>query len=164
MYCQNCFLLPMQESIINTKYDYYKSKMNDPRSSVAWDHVTVIGSRQKQRVGAKTTVSPLLKPDQVATQKRSVRTHTQTAIPLHKLEGDEPDAVPKVSQSLAKIIETTRAKLGLTRAQLGLRINTQEALISQYERGTAVPDQSVLGKLERALSVKLRGKDTVGCR
>jgi putative transcription factor len=64
-----------------------------------------------------------------------------------------------VSQSLAKIIETTRAKLGLTRAQLGLRINTQEALISQYERGTAVPDQAVLGKLERALSVKLRGKD-----
>lgn len=133
--------------------------MNDPRSSVAWDHVTVIGNRSKLRDGAKTTVSPILKPDQVATQKRSQRMHTQTAIPLHKLEGDEPDAVPKVSQSLAKIIETTRASLGLTRAQLGQRINTQEGIIAQYERGTAVPDQSVLGKLERALSVKLRGKD-----
>jgi putative transcription factor len=133
--------------------------MNDPLSSIAWDHVTVIGSRTKQRVGAKTTVSPILKPDQVATQKRSERTHSQTAIPLHKLEGDEADAVPKVSQSVAKIIETTRASLGLTRAQLGQRINTQEAIISQYERGTAVPDQTVLGKLERALRVKLRGKD-----
>ena len=133
--------------------------MNDPRSSVAWDHVTVIGSRTKLRVGSKTTVSPLLKPDQVATQKRSERTHSQTAIPLHKLEGDEPDAVPKVSLPVAKIIETTRASLGLTRAQLGQRINTQEAIISQYERGTAVPDQTVLSKLERALRVKLRGKD-----
>ena len=153
------FLLTKQESIINTKYDYYKSKMNDPRSSVAWDHVTIIGNRSKQRVSAKTNVSPLLKPDQVATQKRTVRTHTQTAIPLHKLDGDEPDVVPKVSQSLAKIIQTTRASLGLTRAQLGQRINTQESIISQYERGTAVPDQTVLGKLERALKVKLRGKD-----
>jgi ribosome-binding protein aMBF1 (putative translation factor) len=133
--------------------------MNDPRSSVAWDHVTIIGRRSKQRDGAKTNVSPLLKPDQVTTQKRSVRTHTQTAIPLHKLESDEPDAVPKVSQSLAKIIETTRASLGLTRAQLGQRINTQEGIISQYERGTAVPDQNILCKLERALKVKLRGKD-----
>ncbi len=133
--------------------------MNDPRSSVAWDHVTVIGSRTKQRAGAKTTVSPLMNPDQVTTQKRSERTHSQTAIPLHKLEGDEPDAVPKVSQSVAKIIETTRTRLGLTRAQLGQRINTQEAIISQYERGTAVPDQTVLGKLERALRVKLRGND-----
>lgn len=100
-----------------------------------------------------------MKHVQVATQKRIELSHSQTAIPLHKLEGDEPDAVPKVSLSVDKIIETTWASLGLTRAQLGQRINAQEAIISQYERGTAVPDQTVLGKLERALRVKLRGKD-----
>lgn len=131
--------------------------MNDPRTSVEWDHVTVIG-KKKPIAGKKTDVSPLMNPGQVETQKRVIHTET-TAIPFHKLDSNEPESVPKVSQSVAKLIETTRATLGLTRTQLAQRINVQESLISQYERGTAVPDQNLLGKLERVLCVKLRGKD-----
>lgn len=32
-------------------------------------------------------------------------------------------------------------------------------MINDYESGKAVPNQQVLAKLERALGVKLRGKD-----
>lgn len=32
-------------------------------------------------------------------------------------------------------------------------------LIVDYENGKAVPNQQILGKMERALGVKLRGKD-----
>lgn len=32
-------------------------------------------------------------------------------------------------------------------------------MIQEYESGKAMPNQQVLGKLERALGVKLRGKD-----
>jgi len=31
--------------------------------------------------------------------------------------------------------------------------------VNEYEAGKAVPNQQILGKLERALGVKLRGKD-----
>lgn len=35
-------------------------------------------------------------------------------------------------------------------------------MINDYESGKAVPNQQVLAKLERALGVKLRGKDIGG--
>ena len=39
------------------------------------------------------------------------------------------------------------------------RINEKPTVINEYESGKAVPDQQVLGKIERALGIKLRGKD-----
>ena len=36
-------------------------------------------------------------------------------------------------------------------------INEKPAIIQEYESGKAIPNQQVLGKLERILGVKLRG-------
>ena len=32
-------------------------------------------------------------------------------------------------------------------------------IIAEYEQGRAIPNQTILTKLERALGIKLRGKD-----
>lgn len=38
-------------------------------------------------------------------------------------------------------------------------INEKPHIINEYEAGKAIPNNQILGKLERALGVKLRGKD-----
>jgi putative transcription factor len=40
-------------------------------------------------------------------------------------------------------------------------INEKIQVVQEYEHGKALPNQQILGKLERALGVKLRG-DNVG--
>lgn len=52
-----------------------------------------------------------------------------------------------------------RQALKLTQKDLGVKINEKPSVINDYESGRAVPSQQVLAKLERALQVKLRGKD-----
>jgi len=46
-----------------------------------------------------------------------------------------------------------------TQADLARQINEKQQVINEYEQGKAIPNQQVLAKLERALGVKLRGKD-----
>ena len=39
------------------------------------------------------------------------------------------------------------------------RINEKPQVVNDYESGRAIPNQQVISKLERAVGVKLRGKD-----
>ena len=39
------------------------------------------------------------------------------------------------------------------------KINEKPQVVNDYESGKAIPNQQVISKLERAVGVKLRGKD-----
>jgi putative transcription factor len=47
----------------------------------------------------------------------------------------------------------------MTQVQLAQQICEKQQVINEYEQGKVIPNQQILGKLERALGVKLRGKD-----
>ncbi|XP_067662316.1 endothelial differentiation-related factor 1-like [Haliotis asinina] len=64
-----------------------------------------------------------------------------------------------VSLDVAKLIQLSRQNKGFTQKELATKINEKPQVINEYESGKAIPNQQVLGKLERALGVKLRGKD-----
>ena len=66
---------------------------------------------------------------------------------------------PKVPPSLGKLIGQTRQTKGLTQKDLGTRINEKPQVVGDYESGRAIPNPQILGKMERVLGVKLRGKD-----
>jgi putative transcription factor len=44
-------------------------------------------------------------------------------------------------------------------SELAQKVNEKPSVINDYENGRAVPNQQILGKMERVLGVKLRGKD-----
>jgi putative transcription factor len=55
-------------------------------------------------------------------------------------------------------IQTARQELQLSQKELAQKINEKPSVLQDYESGRAVPNPQILGKLERILKVKLRGK------
>ncbi|KAI9143016.1 hypothetical protein BKA69DRAFT_1123486 [Paraphysoderma sedebokerense] len=66
--------------------------------------------------------------------------------------------VNRVEISVARAIMKARQDKGWTQKDLGVKVNEKQTIINDYEAGRAIPNQQILGKLERALGVKLRGK------
>ncbi|CAH8513994.1 unnamed protein product [Heterobilharzia americana] len=64
-----------------------------------------------------------------------------------------------VDIDVGKIIMQARQEKNLTQKDLATKINERQQVIADYEQGRALKNQNILSKLERALGVKLRGKD-----
>lgn len=78
-----------------------------------------------------------------------------------RLEDDDEDGPPKVQTvkvSVARRIQQGRQAKGWTQKQLAQAINEKPTVVNDYENGRAVPNNQILGKMERALGTKIRGK------
>ena len=56
---------------------------------------------------------------------------------------------------LGKAIQAGRTAKKLTQKQLATSLNEKPQVIQQYENGQAIPNPQIIGKIERALGVKL---------
>ncbi|KAI6222454.1 HTH cro/C1-type domain-containing protein [Aphelenchoides fujianensis] len=65
----------------------------------------------------------------------------------------------KVPLELGKILQQARQSKEWTQKDLSTRVNEKVEVIREYENGKAVPNQQILTKMERALGIRLRGKD-----
>lgn len=65
----------------------------------------------------------------------------------------------KVSLDLGKLIQQGRQAKGWSQKDLATRCNEKPQVINDYEAGRGIPNQAVIGKIEKALGVKLRGKE-----
>ncbi|CUM51914.1 unnamed protein product [Debaryomyces tyrocola] len=137
-----------------------------------WDSVTIIG--QKARIGGGGPRQNVAKTqgelnaarrsgNVVGTEKKYGSTNTKSnpeGQRLTKLDAVD-DVVPtkKLDMNVGKAIQQARQEKKLTQKDLATKINEKPNVINDYEAGRAVPNQQLLGKLERALGVKLRGKN-----
>merc|ERR1712166_168821 len=64
----------------------------------------------------------------------------------------------KVEKNLGKLIAATRNAKGMTTKDLATKCNEKPQVITSYEQGKAIPNQQIIGKIERQLGVSLRGK------
>ena len=64
----------------------------------------------------------------------------------------------KLDHNVSIRIQQARQAKGWTQKELAVKINEKQDVISSYETGKVIPNNQILGKLERVLGVKLRGK------
>ena len=64
---------------------------------------------------------------------------------------------------MGKAIQTARQEKELSQKDLAQKVNEKPSVIQDYESGRAIPNPQILGKLERALGVKLRGTFVSSC-
>ncbi|XP_066256089.1 endothelial differentiation-related factor 1 homolog [Euwallacea similis] len=64
-----------------------------------------------------------------------------------------------ISLDVGKIIQQGRQLKGLSQKELATKINEKPQVITDYEAGKGIPNNVILGKIERVIGTKLRGKD-----
>uniref|UniRef100_A0A2K6SQ33 Endothelial differentiation-related factor 1 n=1 Tax=Saimiri boliviensis boliviensis TaxID=39432 RepID=A0A2K6SQ33_SAIBB len=62
----------------------------------------------------------------------------------------------RVTLEVGKVIQQGRQSKGLTQKDLATKINEKPQVIADYESGRAIPNNQVLGKIERAIDVRPR--------
>lgn len=79
-------------------------------------------------------------------------------IHLLKIENEEVE-IKKISLTTQKKIQQARLSKKMSQAEVAKQINVKQSVINEYENGKAVPNNNILGKLEKVLGAKLRGKN-----
>ncbi|KIY67688.1 MBF1-domain-containing protein [Cylindrobasidium torrendii FP15055 ss-10] len=79
---------------------------------------------------------------------------------IAKLDRENEVAPPaKVAPSVGRAMMDARLEAKLTQKDVAMKINEKPTVLQDYESGKATPNPQILGKLERALGVKLRGSN-----
>ena len=88
----------------------------------------------------------------------------QTGRRLAKIENDEGEMKHKtLRHSVKQAIVKARCAKKLKVDQLAQMINEKSKIITEYETGNPIPNNVILGKLERVLGIRLRGSnDNIG--
>ncbi|KAK7094653.1 endothelial differentiation-related factor 1-like [Littorina saxatilis] len=130
-----------------------------------WEEVTVIGHRTKaNQLRSKQAINSALRTgaDVDTSKKFTAGTNKQSAAAKNtaKLDRETEELHhDHVSLDVCKLIQQGRQNKGFTQKDLAQRINEKQQVINEYESGRAIPNNQVMGKLERAIGIKLRGKD-----
>ncbi|ERE70579.1 endothelial differentiation-related factor 1-like protein [Cricetulus griseus] len=120
-----------------------------------WDTVTVLRkkgptaaqAKSKQELGVITRAAGQNKQHSITKNTAKLDRETEE---LHH---------DRVTLEVGKVIQRGRQSKGLTQKDLATKINEKPQVIADYESGRAIPNNQVLGKIERAIGLKLRGKD-----
>nr|XP_031306835.1 endothelial differentiation-related factor 1 [Camelus dromedarius] len=131
-----------------------------------WDTVTVLRKKGPTAAQAKTQQAILAaqrRGEDVETSKKwAAGQNKQHSITKNtaKLDRETEELHhDRVTLEVGKVIQQGRQSKGLTQKDLATKINEKPQVIADYESGRAIPNNQVLGKIERAIGLKLRGKD-----
>ena len=64
-----------------------------------------------------------------------------------------------MGKEVGLIIQKARVEKGWTQKDLAQRLNEKPQVVNEFESGVALNNQGTLAKMERALGVRLRGKN-----
>ncbi|XP_018789935.1 PREDICTED: endothelial differentiation-related factor 1 homolog isoform X1 [Bactrocera latifrons] len=131
-----------------------------------WDTVTVLRKKAPKGSAAKSeTVVNHARRQGVpveTTQKYGAGTNKQhiTTKNTAKLDRETEELKhDKIPLDVGKLIMQGRQSKGLSQKDLATKICEKQQVVTDYEAGRGIPNNLILGKIERVIGIKLRGKD-----
>jgi putative transcription factor len=132
-----------------------------------WNTVTVIGNRRGGGTGGgnKDRQVNLARRQGVAVSTETKygaggNTQKGTSLNTAKLDQETEElSHKKVDMNVGKLIAQGRQAKEMSQKDLATKICEKPQVVTEYESGKAIPNQQILAKMERALGMKLRGKD-----
>ncbi|KAG7314778.1 hypothetical protein KOW79_022081 [Hemibagrus wyckioides] len=130
-----------------------------------WDTVTVLRKKGPSSAQAKSkqaiTAAQRRGEEVETTKKWSAGQNKQHVVTKNtaKLDRETEELHhERVTLEVGKVIQQGRQEKGMTQKDLATKINEKPQIIADYECGKAIPNNQIMGKLERALGLKLRGR------
>ncbi|XP_043354624.1 endothelial differentiation-related factor 1 isoform X2 [Dermochelys coriacea] len=124
-----------------------------------WDTVTVLRKKGPSAAQAKSKQAILAaqrRGEDVETSKKwAAGQNKQHSITKNtaKLDRETEELHhDRVPLEVGKVIQQGRQSKGLTQKDLATKINEKPQVIADYECGRAIPNNQVLGKIERAIA------------
>ena len=131
-----------------------------------WDEVTYLRKKTPkagESRSQKAVIQAQRKGETVETSKKfTAGTNKQrsTAKDTAKLDRETEELHhERVTLDFGRTLQQARTSKGMTQKELATRINEKPQVVNDYESGRAIPNQALISKLERAVGVKLRGRD-----
>lgn len=130
-----------------------------------WDTVTVLrkkGSAAQSKSKQAVTAAQRRGEDVETTKKWAAGQNKQHVVTKNtaKLDRETEELHhDRVPLEVGKVIQQGRQSKGLTQKDLATKINEKPQVIADYECGKAIPNNQVMGKIERAIGLRLRGKE-----
>ncbi|XP_017777998.1 PREDICTED: endothelial differentiation-related factor 1-like [Nicrophorus vespilloides] len=131
-----------------------------------WDTVTVLKKRAPKASTMKSeqAVNAARRQGaQVETQQKwgagSNKQHVATKNTAKLDRETEELRHEPISLDVGKLIQQGRQSKNMSQKELATKINEKPQVITDYEAGRGIPNNIILGKIERAIGLKLRGKD-----
>ena len=94
------------------------------------------------------------------TESKAKNSNSEVGHKMRKIDqATDVEKIQKVSQKVSKAIIDGRTAKKINRKQLASAIQENVKIVEEYETGKAIPNIKIINKLQRALGVKLTGKD-----
>ncbi|XP_067264172.1 endothelial differentiation-related factor 1 homolog isoform X1 [Chanodichthys erythropterus] len=122
-----------------------------------WDTVTVLRKKGSaaQSKSKQAIISAQRKGEEVETSKKWAagqnKQHVVTKNTAKLDRETEELSHQRVPLEVGKVIQQGRQNKGLTQKDLATKINEKPQIIAEYESGKAIPNNQVMGKIERAI-------------
>lgn len=94
------------------------------------------------------------------TESKAKNNNSEVGHKMRKIDqATDVEKIQKVSQKVSKAIIDGRTAKKMNRKQLASAIQENVKIVEEYETGKAIPNIKIINKFQRALGVKLTGKD-----